>query len=143
MCKYVIANAAYAEHGKSSSIKAFARLVQSKYPESFELIIGSEMEDVMAYVTINGKLVGIESQGDPSSRQGDSLKKFADNNCDFIVVASRLRGATYDNVLELKKRGYSIIWCTNDCDDSRDKDTVRVLNERYAERVLALILERI
>ena len=143
MSKYVIANAAYADHGKSSSIKAFARLVQSKYPESFELIKGSESEDVMAYVTINGKLIGIESQGDPSSRQGDSLNEFVEKNCDFIVVASRLRGETYNNVVALSKKGYNIIWCTNDSDASRNDDTVRVLNERYAERVLTLIMERV
>ena len=143
MSKYVIANAAYADHGKSSSIKAFARLVQVKYPESFELIKGSELEDVMAYVTINGKLIGIESQGDPSSRQGGSLQEFVEKNCDFIVVASRLRGETYNNVVELNKKGYNIIWCTNDSDACRDDDTVRVLNERYAERVLTLITERI
>lgn len=143
MSKYVIANAAYADHGKSSSIKAFARLVQVKYPESFELIKGSELEDVMAYVTINGKLVGIESQGDPSSRQGESLQEFVEKNCDFIVVASRLRGETYNNVVGLSKKGYNIIWCTNDSDASRNDDTVRVLNERYAERVLTLIMERV
>lgn len=143
MSKYVIANAAYADHGKSSSIKAFARLVQSKYQETFKLIKGSELGDVMAYVTINGKLVGIESQGDPSSRQGDSLNEFVEKNCDFIVVASRLRGETYNNVVELSKKGYNIIWCTNDSDACRDKNTIRVLNERYAERVLTLIMERI
>ena len=94
-------------------------------------------------MTIEGKLVGIEGQGDPSSRQGASLKEFTKNNCDFIVVASRLRGETYNNVIALKNSGYSILWCTNDCDESRNSDTYRVLNEHYAERVLKLIKERI
>ena len=38
MKKYVLADAGYADHGKSSAKKAFARLVQGKYPESFKLI---------------------------------------------------------------------------------------------------------
>lgn len=66
MSKYIIADAGYADHGKTSAIKAFARLVQSKYPESFKLIKDFE-NDMKAYVTIEGNLVGIESQGDPSS----------------------------------------------------------------------------
>lgn len=71
------------------------------------------------------------------------MEEFSENNCDFIVVASRLKGETYNKVIALKNSGYSILWCTNDCDESRDDDTVCILNERYAEKVLTLIKERI
>lgn len=118
--------------------------MQGIYPESFKLEEGSFDTDVKASVIINGKLVGIESQGDPNSRQGESMEDFVERNCDFIVIASRMRGETYRNVSEYAKgKEYKIIWCTNDCYESRDEETIRVLNERYSVKVLQLIKERI
>ena len=43
---------------------------------------------------VNGKLVGIETQGDPNSRLKESLSYFLAEKCDIIFCACRTSGMT-------------------------------------------------
>ncbi|WP_213946974.1 hypothetical protein [Luteibacter sp. dw_328] len=65
--------------------------------------------DVRAIFSVNGKYVGIESQGDPNSRLRDSLDFFQRKRCDLIICATRTRGDTTDIVRALDPP-YSIEW---------------------------------
>ena len=137
MQKLVIANWGVGEQGKSSSVKAVFALMSEKYPNNALINNG----DVKATVQIGNVLVGIESQGDPNSRQGESLKDFLDMGCDIIVCASRSYGVTCENIKELKKHGYLVVWTQNDRTD--DETMHDYLNLKYAERVVEMIEDRI
>lgn len=55
-----------------------------------------------------GILIGIESVGDPDSRQLESLGSFVKGNCSIIICASRTSGKTANNVVELEQNGYEV-----------------------------------
>ena len=92
--------------GKTSAVKAvFDRL---KAGNKHAVLIAGY--DIKATVTYKNKLIGIESAGDPGSRQGDSLLDFIGMGCDIIICASRTKGTTLNNVLGLgRANGYEIL----------------------------------
>lgn len=137
MQKLVIANWGVGEQGKSSSVKAVFTLLSEKYPSTVLLNNG----DIKATVQMGDVLVGIESQGDPNSRQGESLRDFLNMGCDIIVCASRSYGETCENIKELKKHGFQVVWTQNDRSD--DESLHNYLNRKYAERVVKMIEEKI
>jgi hypothetical protein len=81
--------------GKSETIKqVFAELVR-KYPSASVQQLSSGTSDIKAILTnVKGHKVGIESQGDPSSRLQQSLQDFANANCTIIFCATRTSGMT-------------------------------------------------
>lgn len=66
--------------------------------------------DITIVITINGKKVGIETQGDPNSRLGASLKHFIKIGCEVIICASRSYGSTVDLVNAAANSGYRVKW---------------------------------
>lgn len=137
MKKMVISNWGGRERGKSSSVKNVYALLNKKYPSTVLINNG----DIKAKVQIGDVLVGIESQGDPKSRQGASLMDFLKMGCDIIVCASRSYGETCENIKELKKHGFQVVWTQNDRSD--DENLHDYLNWKYAERVVEMIEDRI
>lgn len=137
MQKLVIANWGVGEKGKSSSVKNVFALLSEKFPS----IVLINNGDIKAMVQIGEVLVGIESQGDPKSRQGESLRNFQKMGCDIIVCASRSYGETCENIKDLKNHGYQVVWTQNDRTD--DETMHDYLNRRYAERVVEMIEDRI
>lgn len=133
MKKLVIANWGGGEQGKSSSVKAVFALLSKKYPSNILLDGG----DIKGTVQIGDVLIGIESQGDPNSRQGASLWDFLNMDCDIIVCVSRSYGKTCENIMELKKHGFQVVWTQNDRSD--DEILHDYLNRKYAERVVEMI----
>jgi hypothetical protein len=93
--------------GKTETIKTFYRLLKSKYPTSK---IENEVDrlDIRVIITINGVKIGIESQGDPSSRLFESIPLFVRNQCSIIVCATRSKGKTVQLIKE--QENYEIIW---------------------------------
>lgn len=89
--------------GKTSTLKELIKLLTEKYNPSNEdyLIDGA---DVRVIYTINGKKVGIETQGDPYSRLPKSLNLFKNENCQLIICACRSSGATVEAVKSLKPK---------------------------------------
>ena len=110
--KKVIALYGTANTGKSSTIKFVYDLLRNKYPnaKSNEIIMHA---DIKVFITVNNKKIGIESQGDPISRLGDSLKYFVSIGCNVIICATRTRGRTVDAVNELKGK-FEIKWIKQD-----------------------------
>lgn len=64
--------------------------------------------DFQVVIVINGKLIGIESQGDPCSRIFQTIPFFVKLGCDIIICATRTRGATFD-LIESYRDSYEII----------------------------------
>ena len=139
MNNLVIANYGKAQSGKSSSIKEVFNKLIATYP--YKVLIKDG--DIKAIITIGNVLVGIESQGDPNSRMIQSMNDFVSMGCQIIVAACRTSGKTYNKIIELDQiNGYDIIWASNDKTSisQRHRD---ILNKKYAERVIDLIMERI
>ncbi|MFH2033045.1 MAG: hypothetical protein ABIJ40_20830 [Bacteroidota bacterium] len=106
--KKLIALQGTANRGKTSSIKIVYGLIKKQWPKAIidELNVKSDIKVVM---TINGKKIGIESQGDPGSRLPESLDYFVQIGCDVIICATRTRGETVQAVKGLEDK-YEICW---------------------------------
>lgn len=133
--KTIIVNRGVGEQGKTTSIREVYNALKQKYPQ---LIIHSELDngDVKAIIEIDGVKIGIESQGDPYSRQGESLRNFVNEGCDIIVVACRTKGDTLNNVYDLEqKNGYRIIFAQHLINVSIKHH----LNNLYAKEIVQII----
>ncbi|NQY26230.1 MAG: hypothetical protein HRT92_03530 [Piscirickettsiaceae bacterium] len=108
MTHKIIALRGIANVGKSQTIKNVYESLVSKFPDAKieHLSIGV---DIRVVITVNGVKVGIESQGDPSSRLFSSIKLFVEIKCNVIICATRTRGGTVD-LVESQKPEYSILW---------------------------------
>ena len=106
--KKVIALWGCSNVGKSSTIKQVCELLLARYPKA-EKEYGIFRVDIRVVLTINGVKVGIESQGDPSSRLPESLSLFVKLGCKVIVCATRTKGQTVDAVNKLKPN-YETVW---------------------------------
>ena len=120
MKKIVIALRGRGNLGKSSSIKeAYNLLKQGFLINSItHEILGA---DIRAVLTIGNIKIGIESQGDPSSRLPASLKLFRELGCKIIICATRTKGATVDAVEALKHAAYEVTFLdkVGEQDDSK------------------------
>lgn len=118
--KIIIANSGFAYTGKSTSIRYVYEILSKRYRETVLYpTTGYEPDqDIKAIIEIpqsDGHVVkvGIESQGDPNSRQINSIDEFVNNGCEIILVACRVKGATKDKVLSLQPLDWQVIWFKN------------------------------
>ena len=116
--KIVIANSGFAHSGKSTSIRYVFELLSSRYHVIEPRNGYNPNEDIKAIIGIpqsDGHIVkvGIESQGDPSSRQMESIDYFVNKDCEIILVACRIKGATKDAVINLRNNDWQVIWFKN------------------------------
>jgi hypothetical protein len=104
----IIAVKGVANRGKSASIKKVCELLKIAYPRADiqQIFIGI---DITIIITIEGRKVGIESQGDPNSRLFDSLDRFVKVGCTVIICATRTYGRTVEAV-NAQSGQYSIKW---------------------------------
>lgn len=117
--KIVIANSKFANYGKSTSVRYVFEILSSRYPyRVIEPVPGyNPTQDVEAIVEIpqpNGQIVkvGIESMGDPGyARPHKSIVDFLAAECEIILVATRIKGATIHEVTNLRDNlGWQVIW---------------------------------
>ena len=80
--------------GKTQTIKAVFKNLNTKYPNAIITNLKPNTIDIKIIMDINGTKVGIESQGDPDSRLKQSLSDFSNANCDIIICATRTSGMT-------------------------------------------------
>jgi len=104
------------DKGKTETLREFANLLITTHP-TFRPIFPttttiSVTGDFRLVVEINGKIIGIESQGDPNTNLQNRLIDLADNfHCEIILCSSRTRGdtvAAVDNLFHT--RGFQTIW---------------------------------
>ncbi|AEA44116.1 hypothetical protein [Fluviicola taffensis] len=105
-----------ADMGKSATIRAFANLLITTFPD-FEPITPVPPNvppngDFILVVRINGVVIGITSQGDPGTGLENRLMNLADNHeCNIILCSTRTRGETVIAVDRVAgRRGYETIW---------------------------------
>lgn len=84
-----------ANSGKTDTLIRVRDLLQAKYPSASLTSLHNGSGDIkVIFRGINGKTVGIESQGDPNSRLKESLLDFQRAGCDIIFCACRTSGMT-------------------------------------------------
>ena len=101
--KIIITLMGLAQRGKTETITLAFQHLLDKYPQHAIIIDDGKISgDIKAILFINGAKVGIESQGDPNSRQGRSIDEFVRMGCDVILVAGRTRGMTRKSITNYK-----------------------------------------
>lgn len=117
--KTIIALRGAGNRGKSTTLGLLIGKIKAAYPAA---AIDEKLFkiDVTIILTINGIKVGIETQGDPNSRLGASLKRFVESKCKVIICASRSYGGTVDLVQAAASAGYDLKWVDKDKVDPRE-----------------------
>lgn len=134
--------------GKSSAIRTIRSVLLEKFPSAQELkgegfpipatINTNATGDISTIIEVNGKRIGIESQGDPGSRQKESLALFVREQCDHVICAARSRGYTVEDAKAAAKSGgylhiATMHYCVEETAQQPD------LNRLFALHVLELI----
>jgi hypothetical protein len=129
--------------GKTETLREFANLLLLTYPRrriifSADSIV-PDTGDFRLVVEINGKIIGIESQGDPKTELQNRLIELADVfKCKLILCSTRTRGETVAAVDHLfDTRNFQTLWTsTYQIANARQHDLV---NELKAKHLLDLL----
>lgn len=124
--------------GKSEVIREVFNIINTGKTFKVHIIDKVDVKAEGFYQNIN---IGIESQGDPNSRQGQSLKEFANNSCDIIICASRTRGETYENVISISKHyNYQLITTSTFYNKfNNNLKTITILNTEKTNSIVNII----
>ncbi len=131
--------------GKSDTLREFANLLLKTYPKYIPIFpiptSVSKTKDFRLVVEINGKIIGIESQGDPKTKLKNRLIDLADNfHCEIILCTSRTRGETIKAVDNLyNTRRFKTIWTSTY--QIADKSNHKLVNRLKAKHLLDLLQE--
>ena len=98
--------------GKSETIYLLRDLIRTTYTVK-ENVFFDDGKDVKVIMEIGEIKIGIESEGDPDSRQPDSIKHFIKDDCNIIISTCRTRSDTKDALTETQRFGYRVIWSRN------------------------------
>ncbi len=126
------------KRGKTASITmAFKMLMERFFENAIIIDDGEKSGDIKALLFVKGAKVGIESRGDPNSRQMRSVDEFVSMGCDVILIASRTWGMT-KNSIEKYRGEYRIFKFRKNKDT--DESMRYKLNQEVA-RTLAVFVE--
>lgn len=132
-----------ADMGKTETIRAFANLLITTFPD-FEPIqpIPARIPttgDFTLVVRIQGVVIGITSQGDPGTGLEGRLRNLSDNHgCDIILCSTRTRGETTTAVDRVARTGnYQTIWTSTY--QIAGEANQRTVNDLKARHLLDLI----
>ena len=131
-----------ADYGKSYSIIEFDSLLNKNFDSNIQTIhsFGNLPYDIQRIYKIGNFTIGIESQGDPNSRQKASLTLVGKNNCDIIICASRTKGDTVANVDNFCHRhGYDCFWLSTIYSPKTYKQSGTILNQRNGQVLFDIV----
>jgi hypothetical protein len=102
-----------------------------------------ENKDFKLVVEWHGKVIGIESVGDPGCNLKNRLAEMIDkHNVDYLFCATRTKSDTVSDVREISKtRNYEILWTSTYCSDS--EMDIDFFNKQRAKHLLDLLIEMI
>lgn len=102
--------------GKTATVREIAQNLMRIYP-NFKSIYPNPATvhpkyDFRLIIEINGKIIGLESQGDPNTNLEKRLDELVNKfNCDIIYCTTRTRGKTVKAVENIANTyGYYKIW---------------------------------
>lgn len=135
--KHIIALYSGKDRGKSESIRIAFQILLKRHPEYAIIFDNGEISgDVKALLFINGAKVGIESRGDPKTRQMQSMEEFVSLGCDVILTASRSSGMTTTSI-SLHNYQYIIHWYRKR--GEKDETRYRESNRQVANELVSLV----
>lgn len=141
--KTVIAISHSGNKGKTETVREFANLLLLNYPSAriiFPISFSVPQNgDFRLILEINGKTIGIESQGDPNTNLDGRLTDLAVNfNCDIIICATRTKGETVHAVFNLvNMRNFQSIWTSTYA--LANPAFFQIVNQLKAKHILELI----
>lgn len=139
--KYIICDFARSDWGKSITLLNVIDILKTKTkPKTEELI---DEYDKYAVFELDGKVIVVNTQGDPDSYQEEGLKRAVAEKATIIVCASRTKGNTVDVIYEIAKNGYEVIWLSNFNADNELLPCVSVLQRITAEAIVKVALDLI
>lgn len=128
------------DKGKSETIKLLFDKLKSLDYEILEITIPIYGGDIRVVIKIKGKIIAIESQGDPNSRIFESLPLFVKIEADIIICATRTRGRTVELVEKYNKE-YNIIWIKKE--HSASLSNQKTDNDTLADKIFKMIKENL
>ncbi len=96
--KHIIGLWGSAGTGKTPTMHKVFRLLQKNYSKYSVVFESDARYDVKGVFFIGNAKIGVEGQGDPNSRQQNSIAEFASIGCDIIITSSRTFGMTVDAI---------------------------------------------
>ena len=122
MKKLVFAVRGASNQGKTTTIKyvcnrflssgaSISDLIEN-IPQNLSTPLMEVKGDIRIILKYRGKLIGIESTGDPVERMHESIRIFRKHKCDIILCGCRTRGSTVESVKSLGDK-YDIIFLSN------------------------------
>lgn len=126
--------------GKSSTLRELAESLIAINPTGIILCDPSPINpkgDFRLIIEINGKIIAIESKGDPNSELDKRLDEiFTSYNPDIIISASRTRGSTV-NITDVfaTKHAYKQIWTSTYHMDNNHS----IVNKLKAKHMIELL----
>lgn len=95
------------EIGKTPAIKTIWKNLKNDSNPPLD----TSSDDICDIVSLDGHKIGIESQGDPDSKQKEWIDKLITEECEIIICASRTKGGTVEIVeSRAKDYDYELIW---------------------------------
>lgn len=137
--KTILAIKNTASTGKSETLRELAQLLMNTYPiHQVKLLkpdpIGGT-GDFSFVAVMNGKMIAIESKGDPSTNLKKRLNELEKFTPDIIICATRTTGETVTAVKGMEKKGYQPIWSST----YEVADNFNLVNKTKAKHVLDLL----
>lgn len=144
MKKIMLAIWHQANKGKTETLREFSNQLLNAFPTAriiFPIPLAiPAVGDFRLVVEINGRIVGIETEGDPNTKLDLRLVDLADNfHCDVILCTTRTSGRTVDAVDHVAgTRGYNVIWTSTYQFDIPAQFSF--VNQQKASHILDLLL---
>ena len=114
--KTIIAIKNSGENGKTETLRELANLLVHVYPDfkpNFPIPFNIfKKNDFRIVIEINGKIIGIESQGDPKTNLQARLETLVvEYRCDLIICTCRSKGETVHSINTVaNNHNYQTIW---------------------------------
>ena len=122
------------EIGKTPAIKT----IWQKLKNGSNPPLDTSSDDICDIVYLDGHKIGIESQGDPDSKQKEWIDELIKEECEIIICASRTKGSTVEIVeSRAKDYGYDLIWLSPL--SSTQSSLHPYLNSTTSESIIKLI----
>ena len=134
--KHIIGLYGAKETGKTPTARKVFHSLKNSYPNHAILFNDENNYDVKGLFFIGNAMVCVDSQGDPTGLQMESLNDFDSIGCNVSFVCSRTDGRTVD-AIEKFYHNYNIKWVERQIENDKQKQDG--VNTKQAEDIVELI----
>lgn len=139
--KTIIAIWHSSQKGKTQTIKELAHILIANYKYTPVIPVSIPSSgDIRVIIKVNGKVICLESQGDPKTQLKKRLNEICKlYNPDIIICSTRTRGETVDAVEDIaKSQKYNLIWTsTYQTSQASQQNTLNQLKAQHLHNLLS------